>query len=239
MRITVPANRLIGALEALKPIARNPSKEEKEIHGYQALIFATTTRDNGGQQLLTLTAANRTTTALALIPVVAMDGVPEDFAFSFKRIPAIVKVLESEDVKDAVDIELGEGFEGTVSFTLISDAGANAEVRTAVEEWQEWPYRQIFKEFNSRELRPEPLSAGLGIADIAKLKKAESLYGSPITMSEANRIYLNFSGHIIVLLKQGKEPTENEIKNRTQIIESSQVMIDTIAEGIIGTDQIV
>lgn len=239
MRITVPANRLIGALEALKPIARNPSKEEKEIHGYQALIFATTTRDNGGQQLLTLTAANRTTTALALIPVVAMDGVPEDFAFSFKRIPAIVKVLESEDVKDAVDIELGEGFEGTVSFTLISDAGANAEVRTGVEEWQEWPYRQIFKEFNSRELRPEPLSAGLGIADIAKLKKAESLYGSPITMSEANRIYLNFSGHIIVLLKQGKEPTENEIKNRTQIIESSQVMIDTIAEGIIGTDPIV
>ena len=239
MRITVPANRLIGALEALKPIARNPSKEEKEIHGYQALIFATTTRDNGGQQLLTLTAANRTTTALALIPVVAMDGVPEDFAFSFKRIPAIVKVLESEDVKDAVDIELGEGFEGTVSFTLISDAGANAEVRTGVEEWQEWPYRQIFKDFNSRELRPEPLSAGLGIADIAKLKKAESLYGSPITMSEANRIYLNFSGHIIVLLKQGKEPTENEIKNRTQIIESSQVMIDTIAEGIIGTDPIV
>lgn len=239
MRITVPANRLIGALEALKPIARNPSKEEKEIHGYQALIFATTTRDNGGQQLLTLTAANRTTTALALIPVVAMDGVPEDFAFSFKRIPAIVKVLESEDVKDAVDIELGEGFEGTVSFTLISDAGANAEVRTGVEEWQEWPYRQIFKEFNSRELRPESLSAGLGIADIAKLKKAESLYGSPITMSEANRIYLNFSGHIIVLLKQGKEPTENEIKNRTQIIESSQVMIDTIAEGIIGTDPIV
>lgn len=239
MRITVPANRLIGALEALKPIARNPSKEEKEIHGYQALIFATTTRDNGGQQLLTLTAANRTTTALALIPVVEMDGVPEDFAFSFKRIPAIVKVLESEDVKDAVDIELGEGFEGTVSFTLISDAGANAEVRTGVEEWQEWPYRQIFKEFNSRELRPEPLSAGLGIADIAKLKKAESLYGSPITMSEANRIYLNFSGHIIVLLKQGKEPTENEIKNRTQIIESSQVMIDTIAEGIIGTDPIV
>lgn len=239
MRITVPANRLIGALEALKPIARNPSKEEKEIHGYQALIFATTTRDNGGQQLLTLTAANRTTTALALIPVVAMDGVPEDFAFSFKRIPAIVKVLESEDVKDAVDIELGEGFEGTVSFTLISDAGANAEVRTGVEEWQEWPYRQIFKEFNSRELRPEPLSAGLGIADIAKLKKAESLYGSPITMSEANRIYLNFSGHIIVLLKQGKEPTENEIKNRTQIIESSQAMIDTIAEGIIGTDPIV
>lgn len=239
MRITVPANRLIGALEALKPIARNPSKEEKEIHGYQALIFATTTRDNGGQQLLTLPAANRTTTALALIPVVAMDGVPEDFAFSFKRIPAIVKVLESEDVKDAVDIELGEGFEGTVSFTLISDAGANAEVRTGVEEWQEWPYRQIFKEFNSRELRPEPLSAGLGIADIAKLKKAESLYGSPITMSEANRIYLNFSGHIIVLLKQGKEPTENEIKNRTQIIESSQVMIDTIAEGIIGTDPIV
>lgn len=239
MRITVPANRLIGALEALKPIARNPSKEEKEIHGYQALIFATTTRDNGGQQLLTLTAANRTTTALALIPVVAMDGVPEDFAFSFKRIPAIVEVLESEDVKDAVDIELGEGFEGTVSFTLISDAGANAEVRTGVEEWQEWPYRQIFKEFNSRELRPEPLSAGLGIADIAKLKKAESLYGSPITMSEANRIYLNFSGHIIVLLKQGKEPTENEIKNRTQIIESSQVMIDTIAEGIIGTDPIV
>lgn len=239
MRITVPANRLIGALEALKPIARNPSKEEKEIHGYQALIFATTTRDNGGQQLLTLTAANRTTTALALIPVVAMDGVPEDFAFSFKRIPAIVKVLESEDVKAAVDIELGEGFEGTVSFTLISDAGANAEVRTGVEEWQEWPYRQIFKEFNSRELRPEPLSAGLGIADIAKLKKAESLYGSPITMSEANRIYLNFSGHIIVLLKQGKEPTENEIKNRTQIIESSQVMIDTIAEGIIGTDTVV
>ena len=239
MRITVPANRLIGALEALKPIARNPSKEEKEIPGYQALIFATTTRDNGGQQLLTLTAANRTTTALALIPVVAMDGVPEDFAFSFKRIPAIVKVLESEDVKDAVDIELGEGFEGTVSFTLISDAGANAEVRTGVEEWQEWPYRQIFKEFNSRELRPEPLSAGLGIADIAKLKKAESLYGSPITMSEANRIYLNFSGHIIVLLKQGKEPTENEIKNRTQIIESSQVMIDTIAEGIIGTAPIV
>lgn len=239
MRITVPANRLIGALEALKPIARNPSKEEKEIHGYQALIFATTTRDNGGQQLLTLAAANRTTTALALIPVVAMDGVPEDFAFSFKRIPAIVKVLESEDVKDAVDIELGEGFEGTVSFTLISDAGANAEVRTGVEEWQEWPYRQIFKEFNSRELRPEPLSAGLGIADIAKLKKAESLYGSPITMSEANRIYLNFSGHIIVLLKQGKEPTENEIKNRTQIIESSQVMIDTIAEGIIGTDPII
>ena len=239
MRITVPANRLIGALEALKPIARNPSKEEKEIHGYQALIFATTTRDNGGQQLLTLTAANRTTTALALIPVVAMDGVPEDFAFSFKRIPAIVKVLESEDVKAAVDIELGEGFEGTVSFTLISDAGANAEVRTGVEEWQEWPYRQIFKEFNSRELRPEPLSAGLGIADIAKLKKAESLYGSPITMSEANRIYLNFSGHIIVLLKQGKEPTENEIKNRTQIIESSQVMIDTIAEGIIGTDPVV
>lgn len=239
MRITVQANRLIGALEALKPIARNPSKEEKEIHGYQALIFATTTRDNGGQQLLTLTVANRTTTALALIPVVAMDGVPEDFAFSFKRIPAIVKVLESEDVKDAVDIELGEGFEGTVSFTLISDAGANAEVRTGVEEWQEWPYRQIFKEFNSRELRPEPLSAGLGIADIAKLKKAESLYGSPITMSEANRIYLNFSGHIIVLLKQGKEPTENEIKNRTQIIESSQVMIDTIAEGIIGTDPIV
>lgn len=239
MRITVPANRLIGALEALKPIARNPSKEEKEIHGYQALIFATTTRDNGGQQLLTLTAANRTTTALALIPVVAMDGVPEDFAFSFKRIPAIVKVLESEDVKDAVDIELGEGFEGTVSFTLISDAGANAEVRTGVEEWQELPYRQIFKEFNSRELRPEPLSAGLGIADIAKLKKAESLYGSPITMSGANRIYLNFSGHIIVLLKQGKEPTENEIKNRTQIIESSQVMIDTIAEGVIGTDPIV
>lgn len=239
MRITVPANRLIGALEALNPIARNPSKEEKEIHGYQALIFATTTRDNGGQQLLTLTAANRTTTALALIPVVAMDGVPEDFAFSFKRIPAIVKVLESEDVKDAVDIELGEGFEGTVSFTLISDAGANAEVRTGVEERQEWPYRQIFKEFNSRELRPEPLSAGLGIADIAKLKKAESLYGSPITMSEANRIYLNFSGHIIVLLKQGAEPTENEIKNRTQIIESSQVMIDTIAEGIIGTDPIV
>lgn len=239
MRITVPANRLIGVLEALKPIARNPSKEEKEIHGYQALIFATTTRDNGGQQLLTLTAANRTTTALALIPVVAMDGVPEDFAFSFKRIPAIVKVLESEDVKDAVDIELGEGFEGTVSFTLISDAGANAEVRTGVEEWQEWPYRQIFKEFNSRELRPEPLSAGLGIADIAKLKKAESLYGSPITMSEANRIYLNFSGHIIVLLKQGAEPTENEIRNRKQIIESSQVMIDTIAEGIIGTDPIV
>lgn len=239
MRITVPANRLIGALEALKPIARNPSKEEKELHGYQALIFATTTRDNGGQQLLTLTAANRTTTALALIPVVAMDGVPEDFAFSFKRIPAIVKVMESEDVKDTVDIELGEGFEGTVSFTLISDAGANAEVRTAVEEWQEWPYRQILKEFNSRELRPEPLSAGLGIADIAKLKKAESLYGSPITMSEANRIYLNFSGHIIVLLKQGAEPSENEIKNRTQIIESSQVMIDTIAEGIIGTGPIV
>lgn len=239
MRITVPANRLIGALEALKPIARNPSKEEKELHGYQALIFATTTHDHDGQQLLTLTATNRTTTALALITVVAMDGVPEDFAFSFKRIPAIVKVLESEDVKDAVDIELGEGFEGTVSFTLISDAGANAEVRTGVEEWQEWPYRQIFKEFNSRELRPEPLSAGLGIADIAKLKKAESLYGSPITMSEANRIYLNFSGHIIVLLKQGKEPTENEIKNRTQIIESSQVMIDTVAEGIIGTDPIV
>lgn len=239
MRITVPANRLIGALEALKPIARNPSKEEKELHGYQALIFATTTRDNGGQQLLTLTAANRTTTALALIPIVAMDGVPEDFAFSFKRIPAIVKVMESEDVKDTVDIELGEGFEGTVSFTLISDAGANAEVRTAVEELQEWPYRQILKEFNSRELRPEPLSAGLGVADIAKLKKAESLYGSPITMSEANRIYLNFSGHIIVLLKQGAEPTENEIKNRTQIIESSQVMIDTIAEGIIGTDPIV
>lgn len=239
MRITVPANRLIGALEALKPIARNPSKEEKEIHGYQPLIFATTTRDSGGQQLLTLTATNRTTTALALIPVVAMDGVPEDFAFSFKRIPAIVKVLESEDVKDTVDIELGEGFEGTVSFTMISEAGANAEVRTAVEEWQEWPYRQILKEFNSRELRPEPLSAGLGIADIAKLKKAESLYGSPITMSEANRIYLNFSGHIIVLLKQGAEPTENEIKNRKQIIESSQVMIDTIAEGIIGTDPIV
>lgn len=239
MRITVPANRLIGALEALKPIARNPSKEEKELHGYQALIFATTTRDNGGQPLLTLTAANRATTALALIPIVAMDGVPEDFAFSFKRIPAIVKVMESEDVKDTVDIELGEGFEGTVSFTLISDAGANAEVRTAVEEWQEWPYRQILKEFNSRELRPEPLSAGLGVADIAKLKKAESIFGSPITMSEANRIYLNFSGHIIVLLKQGKEPTENEIKNRTQIIESSQVMIDTIAEGIIGTDPIV
>lgn len=239
MRITVPANRLICALEALKPIARNTSKEEKELHGYQALIFATTTHDHDGQQLLTLTAANRTTTALALIPIVAMDGVPEDFAFSFKRIPAIVKVMESEDVKDTVDIELGEGFEGTVSFTLISDAGANAEVRTAVEEWQEWPYRQILKEFNSRELRPEPLSAGLGVADIAKLKKAESLYGSPITMSEANRIYLNFSGHIIVLLKQGAEPTENEIKNRTQIIESSQVMIDTIAEGIIGTDPIV
>ena len=239
MRITVPANRLIDALEALKPIAHNPSKEEKELHGYQTLIFATTTQDHDGKQLLTLTATNRKTTALALIPIVAMDGVPEDFAFSFKRIPAIVKVMESEDVKDTVDIELGEGFEGTVSFTLISDAGANAEVRTAVEEWQEWPYRQILKEFNSRELRPEPLSAGLGIADIAKLKKAESLYGSPITMSEANRIYLNFSGHIIVLLKQGKEPTENEIKNRTQIIESSQVMIDTIAEGIIGTDPIV
>ena len=239
MRITVPANRLIGALEALKPIARNPSKEEKELHGYQPLIFATTTRDTGGQQLLTLTETNRTTTALALIPVVASYGALEDFAFNFKRIPAIVKVLESEDVKDTVDIELGEGFEGTVSFTLISEAGANAEVRTAVEEWQEWPYRQILKEFNSRELRPEPLSAGLGIADIAKLKKAESLYGSPITMSEANRIYLNFSGHIIVLLKQGAEPTENEIRNRKQIIESSQVMIDTIAEGIIGTDPIV
>lgn len=239
MRITVPANRLIGALEALKPITRNPSKEEKELHGYQNLIFATATHDHDGQQLLTLTATNRTTTALALIPIVAMDGVPEDFAFSFKRIPAIVKVMESEDVKDTVDIELGEGFEGTVSFTLISGAGANAEVRTAVEEWQEWPYRQILKEFNSRELRPEPLSVGLGIADIAKLKKAESLYGSPITVSEANRIYLNFSGHIIVLLKQGKEPTENEIKNRTQIIESSKVIIDTIAEGIIGTDPIV
>lgn len=168
-----------------------------------------------------------------------MDGVPEDFAFSFKRIPAIVKVLESEDVKDTVDIELGKGFEETVSFTLISETGANAEVRTAVEEWQEWPYRQILKEFNSQELRPEPLSTGLGIADIAKLKKAESLYGSPITMSEANRIYLNFSGHIIVLLKQGAEPAENEIKNRKQIIESSQVMIGTIAEGIIGTDPIV
>lgn len=34
-------------------------------------------------------------------------------------------------------------------------------------------------------------------------------------------------------------PAKNEIKNRTQIIESSQVMIDTIAEGIIGTDPIV
>lgn len=239
MRITVPANRLIGALEALKPIARNPSKEEKELHGYQALIFATTTHDHDGQQLLTLTAANRTTTALALIPIVAMDGVPEDFAFSFKRIPAIVKVLESEDVKDTVDIDLETGYENTVSFTLVSEKGTSAEVRTALAGWDSWPYRQILKEFNSRELRPEPLSAGLGIADIAKLKKTESLYGSPITMSEANRIYLNFSGHIIVLLKQGKEPTENEIKNRTQIIESSQVMIDTIAEGIIGTDPIV
>lgn len=239
MRITVPANRLIGALEALKPIARNPSKEEKEIHGYQALIFATTTKDSTGQQILTLTAANRTTTALALIPIAAMDGVPEEFAFSFKHIPAIVKVLESEDVKDMVDIELGESIEGTVSFTLISEAGANSEVRTTVEEWQVWPYRQILKEFNSRELPPAPLSTGLEIADIAKLKKAESLYGQPITISEANRIYLNFSGHIIVLLKQGEEPTENEIKNRRQIIESSQVMIDTIGESIIGTDPIV
>ena len=168
-----------------------------------------------------------------------MDGVPEEFAFSFKRIPAIVKVLESEDVKDVVDIELGEGIEGTVSFTLISEAGANSEVRTAVEEWQVWPYRQILKEFNSRELSPAPLSTGLEIADIAKLKKAESLYGQPITISEANRIYLNFSGHIIVLLKQGEDPTENEFKNRRQIIESSQVMIDTIGESIIGTDPIV
>lgn len=239
MRITVPANRIIGTLEALKPIARNPTKEEKEIHGYQALIFATTTKDSTGQQILTLTAANRTTTALALIPIAAMDGVPEEFAFSFKRIPAIVKVLESEDVKDVVDIELGEGIEGTVSFTLISEAGANSEVRTAVEEWQVWPYRQILKEFNSRELSPAPLSTGLEIADIAKLKKAESLYGQPITISEANRIYLNFSGHIIVLLKQGEDPTENEFKNRRQIIESSQVMIDTIGESIIGTDPIV